>query len=85
MIDAIIDVISDHLLNYVGGTVRYVFGTAYRIIFSMKTYTFRECLNGPNEKGLDYIPINSSHKRSNAFVGLIFILFLILIIYLILH
>jgi hypothetical protein len=84
MTDVIIDFISDYILNYIGGFVRFIFGRSYRIIFNMKTYSFDECLSGPKEEGLNYISHDNPHKRSNVFIGLVFIIIFFFLIYLIL-
>ena len=73
-------IIFDSILSNLGGLLRYLFGTIYRTIFKMKTYTFRECMDGPPEEGLNYISKNNRHKKSNEFIGIIFILLIALII-----
>ena len=77
------DLFLDIILNYIGGLTRFLFGTSYRIIFNMKTYTFKECLNGPPEDGINYISRDNPHRRSNEFIGLLFVIFIIILLYLI--
>jgi hypothetical protein len=40
-------------------------------------------MDGPPVKGLNYIPQNNKHRRSNESIGLLFILLIVLVICLI--
>ena len=73
------DIIGGIILNYLGGFLRFLFGTIYRRMFGMKTYTFKECLNGPPEEGINYISQNNEHRRDNEFIGILFIVFSVLL------
>jgi hypothetical protein len=66
-------------LNFIGGTFRFAFGTLFRKIFNMKTYSFKECLNGSLENGTE----SKEVQRDNEFIGLIFFLFIYLFCYIV--
>lgn len=58
--------------NYIGAAIRFSVGTTVRKLFGLKTYTFTECLNGPEE--LPYIRYNNRHQRNNRLIGAVFIM-----------
>lgn len=37
-------------LNYIGGTIRYIYGTIWRTIFHKPKFTYKEYINGPKRK-----------------------------------
>ncbi len=68
-------VIINIVLNYIGGMLRFILGTIFRKIYNMKTYSFKECLNGPPEKEINYMFQNNQHRHDNEFIGMIFLMF----------
>jgi hypothetical protein len=67
------------LLNLVGASLRWVYGSIWRSIFNQQKFTFREYLYGPNKpKGwFD----EKGHRLSNVIVafGFLFVVVVILI------
>jgi hypothetical protein len=55
-------------LNYVGGTIRYVFGTVWRTIFDKPKFTYKEYIYGP-KKGDSYDEIG--HTFNNRIIAII--------------
>ncbi len=65
------------LLNYVGGTLRYVYGSIWRNLFDRPKFTFKEYINGP-KKG-DYYD-ESRHKFNNRIIAFIFLIIILLVL-----
>ena len=63
------------ILNYIGGTMRWLFGKFLRIFINKPKFEFKEYINGP--KNPDYYD-QIGHGINNILIGLL--TFLILII-----
>jgi hypothetical protein len=48
--DIIQIIIGRFILNYIGGTIRYLYGTIWRIIFNKPKFTYKEYINRPKRK-----------------------------------
>ena len=57
------------VLNFVGGTIRWIYGSLWRTIFNKPKFTFNEYLYGP-KKSEDYFD-KTAHKFNNIIIGLI--------------
>ena len=62
------------ILIYIGGTLRYIYGTIWRTIFDKPKYTFKEYINGP-KKGRNWY--DGAHQQNNVFIAFIFILIIV--------
>lgn len=62
------------LLNYIGGTLRYVYGTTWRTIFNKPKFTYKEYIYGPKKK--TYYNENG-HEFNNRMIAFIFIMIII--------
>lgn len=72
MIDEIIGFTIFHLIvNVIGGTLRWIYGSVWRTIFNKPKFTFKEYLWGP-KKSKDYY--DKHHLFNNGFVAIIFII-----------
>ena len=57
------------VFNFIGGCVRYIYGTTWRTIFHKNKFSFREYINGPNESE-DYFD-KTAHNFINRIVGIL--------------
>jgi len=57
------------ILNFIGGTVRYVYGTVWRTLLKKRKFTFDEYINGP-KKSQDFFD-QTGHGLVNGIVGII--------------
>lgn len=55
------------VLNYVGASVRWTYGTIWRTIFNKPKFTFSEYVNGPNQSK-DYFD-QTGHQFNNKMIG----------------
>jgi hypothetical protein len=67
----IIEIITGRfILNYIGGTLRYIYGTIWRTIFNRPKFTYKEYINGPKRK--NYYD-EMGHEFSNRIIAFIVI------------
>jgi hypothetical protein len=65
------------VLTFVGGTIRYVYGTIWRTLFNKRKYTFNEYMNGPDRASWYD---TSGHGFVNYVIGILaFLLFFLII------
>lgn len=57
------------ILNFLGGLIRWFFGTIYSSIFNKKRFTFKEYLYGENKLNDDYSKLE--HEFANKIIALI--------------
>jgi len=62
------------ILNYVGATVRWLYGTIWRTIFKKQKYTYKEYVYGPNNS--DWYDFNG-HQFNNRIIGALFLVLII--------
>lgn len=55
--------------NYVGATVRWIYGTIWRTIFKKKKYTYSEYVYGPNDSTDSFDEVG--HQFNNKIIGMI--------------
>lgn len=72
------DIIGGEILNFVGGSIRWFFGTIYSILFNKKRFTFNEYLYGENIKNNDYEKLE--HSLANKVAAFIFFFVIIVLI-----
>ena len=65
------------LLNYIGGTIRFIYGTLWRTIFDKPKFTFKEYIKGP-KKSIHYDDFG--HQFNNRIIGVIFLGIIILML-----
>lgn len=58
------------LLNYIGGTIRYIYGSIWRTLFDKPKFTFKEYINGPKKR--DYYD-EMGHEFNNRLIAFIFL------------
>lgn len=67
----IIEIITGRfILNYIGGTIRYIYGTIWRTIFNRPKFTYKEYINGPKRK--NYYD-EMGHEFNNRIIAFIVI------------
>lgn len=64
------------LLNYIGGSIRWLFGTLWRALFNTPKYTFKEYIHGPEDS--DHY--DSAHGCINTIIAIAFIALVVIII-----
>lgn len=65
------------LLNYTGGTLRFIYGTIWRTIFNKTKFTYKEYIYGP-KKGNYYD--KNGHEFNNRIIAFIFIMIIVVFI-----
>lgn len=63
------------LLNGIGGTIRWVFGSLWSTLFNKPKYTFKEYIYGP-ENANHY---DSVHTFVNGLIAVVFIVVLVVV------
>jgi len=66
------------ILGYLGGLVRWIFGTVWRTIARKERFKFIEYMNGP-EKSEDWFD-QTGHQFVNRIVGMMTIVAIVIII-----
>jgi len=56
------------IVNFIGGTARFLYGSAWRTIFNKPKFIFKEYINGP-KKPNDYDDFG--HQFNNQIIGII--------------
>jgi len=64
------------VLNYIGGTIRWLFGVVWCTIFNKPKHTFKEYIYGPDE----FDHYDSAHGCINVIIGLGFIALIVYIV-----
>jgi membrane protein YqaA with SNARE-associated domain len=62
-------------LNFLGGIIRYVFGTIWRTIFNKPKFTFKEYIYGPKS---DNYYDEMGHSFNNRMIALVFLVILVM-------
>jgi hypothetical protein len=62
------------LLNYIGGTLRFIYGITWRTIFNKPKFTYKEYIYGSKKK--NYYDKNG-HEFNNRMIAFIFIMIII--------
>ena len=62
------------LLNFIGGSLRYIYGSIWRTIFNKPKFTFKEYINGPKKS--DYYD-EHGHQYNNRMIAVIFLAIII--------
>jgi hypothetical protein len=71
------NILNRFLLNYIGGTLRFIYGITWRTIFKKPKFTYKEYIYGPKKK--NYYDENG-HEFNNRIIAFIFIIIIIFII-----
>jgi hypothetical protein len=71
------DIVGSEILNFIGGSIRWFFGTIFRLTFNKKKFTFHEYLYGPKNLNNDYNKME--HEFANKVIAFMFFFFLILL------
>ena len=58
-----------YILNFIGGFVRWIFGSLYRAMTNKPKFKFREYIYGP-DKSDDWFDV-TGHRFNNKWIGLI--------------
>jgi hypothetical protein len=64
-------------LNYIGGTIRFIYGTLWRTIFNKPKFNFQEYVNGPKKR--NYYD-DTGHQFNNRMIAFIFIMTIIFLV-----
>ena len=64
-------IIGNEILNFIGATIRWIYGTAVRTILKKPKYTFKEYLRGP-KNSKDWFD-KTAHEFNNKWIALAFI------------
>ena len=71
MEDFVLYILTMELLNIIGGTVRWLFGTLWRKIFNKPKFKFSEYLYGAKKEKNSFNDI--AYEYNNRIIGVIFI------------
>lgn len=63
-------------LNYIGGILRFIYGTIWRTIFNKPKFTFKEYIYGPKRK--NYYD-KMGHEFNNQMIAFVFFAILVFI------
>ncbi len=63
-------IVGGWLINFIGASIRWIFGTSWRTILNQPKFTFKEYLYGPNESDDWYD--QKGHRLSNFIVAFAF-------------
>lgn len=65
------------VLNIVGGTIRWIYGTIWRTIFNKHKFEFKEYLYGPKKSKKDW---DHLHTINNGIIGFVFIVLMVVLL-----
>lgn len=65
------------LLNFIGGTIRWAYGSIWRSIFNKPKFTYKEYINGIKNTR-DYYS-RFGHELNNCIIGAIFLAIILII------
>lgn len=68
---------ASYILNFIGGTFRYIYGTIWRTLFNKPKYRFDEYINRPDNS--DYYD-KMGHNFNNKWIAIVVIAIMISII-----
>jgi len=63
-------VILQIIFNFIGATIRWIYGTVWRTIAGKQRFTFKEYLNG-SKKSSDFLE-EYAHGTNNVIIGVVF-------------
>lgn len=66
------------ILNYIGGTIRWIYGSIWRTVFHKKRFNYNEYLYGPDNSESWYD--EAGHEFINRLIAIIILLFLLYLI-----
>jgi hypothetical protein len=72
------DLFFSDMVNLIGGSIKWFFGTIFRLLFNLKKFTFHEYLYGPKNLNNDYNKME--HEFANKIIAFIFFFIVILLI-----
>ena len=64
-------IIGRYILNYTGGTIRWIFGSIWRTIFNRTKFSYREYIDGP-KNSKDHFDLYG-HQLNNRIIGIGFL------------
>ncbi len=65
------------ILNFIGGSIRWFFGTIYRKLMKKENFSYHEYLYGKEKINDDYNKLE--HEFANKVIAFMFFIFLILL------
>lgn len=74
-------ILGRYIFNYIGGTIRWIYGSIWRSIFNQPKFSFRDYIDGSKNTKNQYFD-EFGHQFNNRLIGL---LFFIVVIYLFLN
>ena len=66
-----------YIFNYIGGTIRWIYGSIWRTIFNKKKFTYKEYIYGP-KNSKDHFD-QFGHEFNNRVITVILLIGLIII------
>lgn len=66
--------IAQQVLNFTGGTIRWIFGSIWRTIFKKPKFSFEEYIYGPKDP--NYYD-KTGHSFNNVLIGTLGLIFII--------
>ncbi len=70
-------IVIELVLNFIGATIRWIYGSIWRTIFNKSKFKFKDYLNGPEENSNYYDDFG--HNYNNILIGVIFIVGIIVL------
>jgi len=71
------DFFGNEILNYIGGSIRWFFGTIYSKLMKKEKFSYHEYLYGQEKINNDYNKLE--HEFANKVIAFIFFFFLVLL------
>lgn len=71
-------IIGRYIFNYIGGTIRWIYGSIWRTIFNKPKFSYREYINGP--KNSKYHFDQYGHEFNNRLIGIGFLVGIVIIL-----
>lgn len=66
------------IFNYIGGTIRWIYGSIWRTIFNRPKFSYKEYINGP-KNSKDHFD-EFGHQYNNRLIGIGFLVGIIIIL-----
>lgn len=71
-------IIGHYIFNYIGGTIRWIYGSIWRTIFNKPKFSYREYIDGP-KKTKDHSD-EFGHQFNNRLIGIGFLIGIVILL-----
>jgi hypothetical protein len=71
-------IIGRYIFNYIGGTIRWIYGSIWRTIFNKPKFSYKEYISGP-KNSKDHFD-EFGHQFNNRLIGIGFLVGIVILL-----